>query len=358
MTILLTGATGLIGQKFVSHLLNHTPYGETPHKIRLLIRKRSGSPTREQFLQRITNAGVDIVWGDLRNTADVIQFTTVEDPDNSTLIHCGAIFNFYQPYSRLYGINVTGTARILHGFHVNRLKKLVFVSSIAVYGSFRSSNGCGIKEDYPIDFNQRKSYELTKSLSEERVWNYAKNHPDRLITVVRPAGIVGGQGYTLDTFARMFVGHYVPLPGDGSDILSLVDVQDVVRALLFFSDFHRGNREAYNLVSFTPTVREFLLELAHTLNRPNVKVISVPLILFKPLYFFSRVVRFFKKAKENSLLLPVLFDKLGQEIWIDNTKAQALGFHSKITLTDSMSHFQQFLSENPWYSKEKFRISL
>ena len=357
MTILITGATGLIGQRLVFHLLKHTSYKTKPHKIRLLIREGVSSPTRDKFLQHITNTGVDIVWGDLCNTSDVISFTAVNDPENSVLIHCGAIFNFHQPYSLLYDINVNGTARILRGFHLNKLKKLVFVSSIAVYGAFRSSNGCGVKEDFPIDFNQRESYELTKSLSENLVWDYFKNNPNRLITVVRPAGVVGGQGVTLDTFARMFIGRYIPVPGNGSEKISLVDVKDVVNALSFFSSFYRGNGEAFNLVSFTPTIREFLSELAEILDRSNARIVSIPLILFKPMYFISRIVRFFKKARENSMLLPILFDKLGQEIWIDNSKIQALGLHSEITLTESMSSFHQFLSENPWYAKEKFKIS-
>ena len=46
----------------------------------------------------VINEGLDIVWGDLNNDMDVMSFTAVSDPEHSILIHCGAVFNFYQPY--------------------------------------------------------------------------------------------------------------------------------------------------------------------------------------------------------------------------------------------------------------------
>ena len=358
MTLLITGATGLIGQELIKYLLKKPEYQSQPSQLRLLIRKRIGSPLREKFVQMSIDKGLDIVWGDLSHIEDVIRFTTVFDPEDSVLIHCGAVFNFYQPYDLLFKTNVDGTRRILEGFHTNHLKKLVYVSSAAVYGSLASKTGSGITEESPIDFNQRKSYELTKSISEDLVWQYHEKNPDRLITIVRPSGVIGGQGVTSDIFARMFFGRYVPLPNGGKEKLSLVDVKDVTRALIFFSDFERGNGEAFNLVSFTPTLREFVLELAHVLHRPNVRVVSLPLLFLKPMYYLSRMIRFFKRPKENSLLLPILFDKLGQDVWIDNSKLLGYGFFPEISLTESMYFFQKFLSDNPWYADQKFSIAL
>ena len=358
MTVLITGATGLIGQELVKLLLNNPKCQSNLSQIRLLIRKKKGSPLREKFVQMVIDEGLDIVWGDLTNDKDVRSFTTVSDPQKSILIHCGAVFNFHQPYDLLYDVNVNGTRRILDGFHKNQLKKIVFVSSAAVYGSLSSTNGSGVTEETPIEFNQRKGYELTKSISEDLVWQYLKKNPSKLVTVIRPSGVIGGQGTTSDLFARMFFGRYVPLPNGGAEKLSLVDVKDVTRALLFFSDFERGNGEAFNLVSFTPTLREFVLELAHVLHRPNIKVLSLPHIFLKPMYYFSRFIRLVKKPKENSLLLPILFDKLGQDVWIDNSKLLNSGFLPEISLPESMLFFQKFLLDNPWYAEQKFSVTL
>jgi nucleoside-diphosphate-sugar epimerase len=358
LTILITGATGLIGQNLVSYIVNQTFYKQQPHKVRILVRKRVGSPPRERFIHEMSSKGVDIFWGDLSKTADVLKFTKVSDPNKSVLIHCGAVFNFYQTYEHLYNVNVIGTMRILRGFFINQIKKLVFLSSAAVYGTLYQTNGQGVTEENSIDTSQKKSYELTKSLSEELVWQYQKKHPQQLITVLRPSGIIGGQGLTSDIFARMFFGRYVPLPKGGKERLSLVDVNDVVRAIIHFSNFKHGNKEMFNLVSYSPILRNVLLAFAEALQRKNVKIISIPLFLFKPMYYMARLIRIFKEPTENSLLLPVLFDKLGKEVYIDNSKGFSHGFIPKFSLVESMNNFQKFLSENPWYAEKKFKIAL
>jgi nucleoside-diphosphate-sugar epimerase len=253
---------------------------------------------------------------------------------------------------------VIGTRRILEAFHRSRIKKLIHISSVAVYGSLTGTNGTGITEDHPLDLQMEKSYELTKALGEKLVQEYQHKHPKKLITILRPSGIVGGRGTTLDVFSRMFIGRFVSLPRGGLDKISLVDVEDVARAIYFFSDFNRGNGEVFNLVSFVPTLREVVKELGWTLKRLKVSVIPIPLFMFKPLYHLAKSVRKIKPAKENSLLLPILFNKLGKDIWIDNGKSKSIGFYPKVNLHKSMEKFGTFLSKNPWYERQKFNITI
>ncbi|MHA2173770.1 MAG: NAD-dependent epimerase/dehydratase family protein [Candidatus Hodarchaeales archaeon] len=358
MTILITGATGLVGEKLVSNLLKSTLTNLDGQKIRLLIRKRIGSESRENFIKWVRENDIEIYWGDLGKTSDILGFMSVPDPKNSILIHLAAIFNFYEPYNTLYETNVMGTYRILREFQTKRIKKMIFLSSVAVYGKLQNKPELGVTEDFPLDIQQRKSYELTKSLSEKAVVDFQRNNLDRSIIIIRPTGIIGGKGVTTDIFARMFFKQYVLIPGKGSERLSLVDVNDVVRAIIFFCNNDMGSGEAYNLVSFTPTLKEFLSEFSKVLEKQNINFISIPIQLFKPIYYFSRIVRYFKKANPNSLFLPILFDKLGQDVWIESTKIQKLGFVPKSTLKQSLISTKNFLKKNPWYKKEKFRVSI
>ena len=358
MTILITGSTGLVGEKLVTHLIKMGAIGNKNQKIRLLIRKRNGSEERKKFIQRVREERIDIYWGDLGKTRDILEFMSVSDPENSILIHIAAIFNFYEPYKSLYDTNVIGTHRILHGFHLKRIKKMIFLSSIAVYGSLDGLPESGVTEDYSLDLQQSKSYELTKSLSEKAVSEFQLNNPERSIVILRPSGIIGGKGTTTDLFARMFFKSYLLIPGDGSERLSLVDVNDVARAILFFCKNDIGSGQAFNLVSFTPTIKEFLIEFSKALEIQKIKIISVPIKLFKPLYFISRIIRFFKKPNQNSLFLPVLFDKLGKDIWIDCTKIQEIGCVPQSTLEQSLISTKEFLNENPRYKNERFRVSI
>ena len=141
MTLLITGGTGLVGQVLLHYLMNKTTYADKPHHVRLLLRNRNGNPHRRHFVLWCEKKGIDIVNGDLRNDEDVMRFTRVPDPQSSVLIHSGAIFNLWQPYELLYDVNVNGTKRILNAFHRNRIKKLIHISSVAVYGSLNGKNG-------------------------------------------------------------------------------------------------------------------------------------------------------------------------------------------------------------------------
>lgn len=358
LTLLITGGTGLVGQILVHLLVEETTYAKDPSKIRVLSRKRNGNPHRQSFLRWCEKKGIDMVSGDLRKDKDVMRFTRVPDPQSSVLIHSGAIFNLWQPYELLYDVNVNGTKRILEAFHRNRIKKLIHLSSIAVYGALIVTKGTGITEDQSLDLMMEKSYELTKALGEQLVQDYQQNHPEKKVTILRPSGIVGGSGTTLDVFSRMFFGRIVSLPRGGQDKISLVDVEDVARAIYFFSDFNKGNGETFNLVSFIPTLGEVVEELGWALKRPKVSVIPIPLFMFKPLHHLARSIRKIKPAKEKSMLLPILFNKLGKDIWIDNKNSKSRGFHTQVNLHESMEKFGTFLTENPWYVHQKFGFAL
>jgi len=121
MTLLITGTTGLVGKALIKYLINETEYQKKPKTVRILVRKKKNSPDREAFIEWCIQIGIDIFYGDLTCEESVYAFTCVNDPEDTTLIHSGAIFNFWQPYKLLYDVNVLGTERILNGFHQNNL---------------------------------------------------------------------------------------------------------------------------------------------------------------------------------------------------------------------------------------------
>ncbi|MFW9779727.1 MAG: NAD-dependent epimerase/dehydratase family protein [Candidatus Heimdallarchaeota archaeon] len=358
MTLLITGATGLVGQALVRHLLTQTPYAREPQKIRLLVRKRKRNPYREQFLSWCSQRGVEIFYGDLKKTMSIIGFTSVTDPEDSVLIHSGAIFNLWEPYEELYTVNVQGTQKILQAFEYHGLRKMIYVSSVAVYGSYDGQNGKAVTEEFPVTPSETLGYERTKAFGESLVKDYLQDHPDRLITILRPAGIIGGPGYTLDMFSRMLSTPYTPLPRGGLDKISLVDVNDVARAIMFFTDYARGNGEAYNLVGTVTSIRDFVTSLGQALQKDDVRVFSIPLTLFRAGNLVAKVVRKFKRPQERSILIPELFQNLGKDILIDGEKITKLGFQYQVPMTESLARYGRFVMENPWYIEKKMGLAL
>ncbi len=358
MTILITGATGLVGQSLVKLLIKSPGYSTTPEMIQLLIRKKPSDPYRRDFITWCKSKRIQIINGDLGCFEDIDSFTTVPDPENSVLIHCGAIFNFWQPYKLLYNINVKGTERILKIFHQKKIGKLIYLSSAVVYKSIAGNGIRGVVEDDPIGKVFRKNYERTKLLGELIIKRYITKHPERAITILRPSGIIGGASSTLDIFGRLFIGRFIPLPNGGKDKISLVDTDDVARAIIHFSNFSKGNGQEFNVVSFTPNLKELVVGLANSFEIKNPVIIPVPLSLFKPLYYLSIAIRKVKSATEKSFLLPILFEKLGQDVWIDNCKIINNGYEFKVTLDCSLAKVRQFIKENPWYVDKKFGFAL
>jgi nucleoside-diphosphate-sugar epimerase len=302
--------------------------------------------------------GIEIFYGDLKKVMSIIGFTSVSDSEESVLIHCGAIFNLWQPYDELYSVNVQGTQKILQAFEYHDLRKLIYVSSVAVYGSYNGENGEAVTEEFPVNPSKTLGYERTKAFGESLVKDYIHDHPDRLVTILRPAGIIGGPGYTLDMFGRMLLAPYTPLPRGGQDKISLVDVDDVARAIVFFTDYSRGNGEAYNLVGSVTSIREFVTNLSQALRKDEVKVFSIPLSLFRAGNLIAKLVRRFKRPQEKSLLLPELFQNLGKDILIDGEKITKLGFRYQVPMTESLARYGQFVIENPWYVEKKMGVAL
>lgn len=358
MTLLITGATGLVGQALVRYLLTNTPYAHKPQKIRLLVRKRKRNPYGEQFLDWCRHQEIEIFHGDLKKVMSIIGFTSVADPEESVLIHCGAIFNLWEPYDELHTVNVQGTQKILQAFEYHGIRKLIYVSSVAIYGTYSGQNGEAVTEEFPVNPSRTLGYERTKAFGESLVKNYIRDHPDRFITILRPAGIIGGPGYTLDMFSRMLLPPYTPLPRGGQDKISLVDVDDVARAIVFFTDYSRGNGEAYNLVGSVTSIREFITKLGQALRKEELKVFSIPLSLFRVGNLIAKLVRKFKRPQEKSILLPELFEKLGKDILIDGEKITKLGFQYQVPMTESLAKYGQFVIENPWYVEKKMGIAL
>ncbi len=358
MNYLITGATGLVGRSLVQLLIESSKFLTKPSIVRLLVRKKSSDTYRRQFLTWCQTKQIQIVEGDLERLKDVEQFVDVPNPENTVLIHCGAIFNFWQPYKLLYNVNVKGTERVLRIFHKKKIAKLIYLSSAVVYQSVKGNGHRGVVEDDPMGNLFRNNYERTKLLSELLIKNYIREYHDRRVTILRPAGIIGGASSTLDIFGRLFFGDLAPLPNGGRDKISLVDASDVARAILYFSNLDRGNGEEFNIAGFTPQLREFVRGLAFSFNKKHVKIVPIPSSLFKPLFYLALAVRRVKSAKEKSFLLPILFEKLGQDVWIDSRKIETHGYEFQVSLTSSLFKIKDFLRENPWYVEEKLGFAL
>ena len=117
MRVLVTGATGFVGQH-VARRLRQTS------EVVVLVR----DPEKEA---RVLGEGYYVVQGDLRDEASIARALDGVD----IVYHIAARRDHWgRPYSEYYGANVTGTQNLLDAVRAKGPRKIVYCSSVGVYG--------------------------------------------------------------------------------------------------------------------------------------------------------------------------------------------------------------------------------
>jgi nucleoside-diphosphate-sugar epimerase len=178
MYICVTGGTGFIGGALVRRLLGQRA------RVRVLAR---GS-RRADALQA---KGAEIVRGDLANRAAIER--AIEGAD--IVYHAAAKVSGTGTRQEFFEANVNGTERMLEACLRQGVRRVVYLSSLAVYG--RATMGETIDEDTPLDPNPegRDFYSQSKIAADRLAGSFAAQN--RLAAAILRPGIVYGPGRPL-----------------------------------------------------------------------------------------------------------------------------------------------------------------
>mgnify|MGYP003106471686 CR=1 FL=1 len=146
------------------------------------------------------------------------------------------------PTSLYYKVNVEGMHNTLHAMKSNGISRLIFTSSVAVYGLNKSNP----TELHPIDpFND---YGHSKWQAECALQRWYTTHQDWNINILRPTVIFGedNRGNVYNLLRQITSGRFL-MVGTGENRKSMAYVGNVVNDLIY----HVGNA----LNKHIPTVR-------------------------------------------------------------------------------------------------------
>lgn len=174
----------------------------------------------------------NIVFGDICNSQDLTKL-----PSSKTLINLAAVHrDDVRPLSLYDHVNVDGAKKLCDYARTAGINKIIFTSSVAIYGFAPANTGeCG----EPNYFND---YGRTKYLAEQVYKEWQAEDPDnRTLVIVRPTVIFGegNRGNVYNLFKQIARKRFVMF-GKGTNRKSLAYVENVVAFLEYSLSFKPG----------------------------------------------------------------------------------------------------------------------
>lgn len=271
--ILVTGGTGLVGSHLLYALLQK---GE---QVRALHRKTSNLEAVKQVFSYYDASKATILYnkiewieGDITNIPSLTKaFLNID-----FVYHCAAFISFNtKHFEILEKVNIEGTANIVNLCLENNIKKLCYISSIATLGT--SLNNELITETTAYNTENKNSvYAITKHGAEMEVWRATQEGLDAVI--VHP-GVILGEGIWKSASGSILRSVNKGLPFYSSGGVGVVDVQDVVKAMISLMESSVVN-DHFILVSKNSSYKNLLGQIAEALNKkPPLKEVKKGLLL-------------------------------------------------------------------------------
>lgn len=271
--VLVTGGTGLVGSHLLYFLLKENI------NVRAIHRGNSNIKAVKKIFELYTSEADSyfkrIEWVEA-NITDIPALTEAFK-DVTKVYHCAAIVSFDpSDFDFLKKVNIEGTGNIVNMCLANNIQKLCYVSSVSTLGSNIVDQF--ISEETPWNPDEKNSvYAITKYGAEMEVWRGTQEGLDAVI--VNPGVILGDSPNNEGSSVIVKLGAKgIPYYPSGS--MGIVDVQDVVRAMILLMESEVKN-EQYIVVAENITFKDLFSRLAILFGKkPPSKKLPKSVMLF------------------------------------------------------------------------------
>ena len=275
---LITGGAGYIGSHVVDQFLTDGK------KVIVFDSLRSGLSSRITFLEGKHSATIPLIKGDIRNLEEIKE--TFKNFNIHGIVHTAALKSVKESLENpqeYFDVNLAGTKNIISVASKEGVKRLIFSSTAAVYGSPHLKRP--IRETDEV--NPISPYGDSKMFAEREVDRYLKEFNGRG-TSLRFFNVIGS---SYPEIADNSVENLVPIvrsklsqnesplvfgndfeTPDGTCIRDYVDVRDVSRAHLIIANSEKQLPQALNIGTGKGySVIEIIENLKNLMNKKDIK---------------------------------------------------------------------------------------
>ena len=239
------------------------------------------------------------------------------------------------PVSLYYDVNVGGMRNVLEAMETNGVKRIVFTSSVAVYGLNKKNPD----EDHPADpFNH---YGKSKWQAEQVLRQWYETHPDWNINILRPTVIFGerNRGNVYNLLKQISGGKFL-MVGKGKNKKSMAYVGNIVSFIRFLIEQKTTGYNVYNYVDKPDfDMNQLVSHVGDVLGKP---IPSTHLPYWLGMcggYGFDLLARLTGKKLSVS---SVRVKKFCATTRFDAAKAHASGFKAPYTLKEGLERTLRF----------------
>ena len=249
MNIAIIGGSGFVGTRLTKRLL------ASGHKVRILDKNES------------------LTYPELRVQADVRDIKSLIENlnDIELVINLAAEHrDDVSPKSLYDDVNVDGAENVCKACSEKNIKKIIFTSSVAVYGF------APLGTDETGSINYFNDYGRTKWLAEGKYRDWLSNDATQSLTIIRPTVIFGEQNRgNVYNLLKQIASDFFPMVGNGKNVKSMAYVENVA-AFIEFSINNTSGEHVYNYIDKPDFDMNSLVSSVHTALGKNKTLFHWP----------------------------------------------------------------------------------
>ena len=313
MRITLIGASGFVGTRLIDLLRNE-------HELRNIDLEAI------HFFPELT------VYGDVR---DPQQMDSLLSGTDMVVLLAAKHRDDVTPTSLYYQTNVNGMRNVLNAMEKNGVKRLLFFSSVAIYGLNKDNPD----ESFTADpFNH---YGKSKWQAETLVQEWYKTHNDWNIDIIRPTVIFGerNRGNVYNLLNNLAKGYFINV-GKGTNVKSMAYVGNVVAFVKYLIDNITDGYNVFNYVDKPDLDMNHLTELVCRTLGKRLPSVRLPYWIGMAGGYFFDAIAFIFRIKPT--ISSVRIKKYCSTTQYDSTKAHNTGFVPPYTLSEGLTRTMEF----------------